>query len=126
MDDAIRISKYLNEYATTLGEFLGLSTKGSISVRINSNHEGNGNQNDNWIDFHTGGDGRMLACWLPCLLVCLLALLVGLRYYRCYLLGVGRPGSHGIRPPTPSRAVPGAGAWYYWFGCQHGVLSVHL
>lgn len=58
MDDAIRISKYLDEYSTTMGEFLGLSTRGSISVHINSNRQGNGNRVENWIDFHTGKRAR--------------------------------------------------------------------
>ena len=54
IDDAIRISKYLNDYSTTMGNFLQQSTAGSISVRVNSNRQGNGNALENWIDFHTG------------------------------------------------------------------------
>lgn len=54
IDDAIRIERYLTEYNET--QFLRnakTNTLGSISVHINSNRQGNGRKNDNWIDFAT-------------------------------------------------------------------------
>eukprot|EP00210_Caulerpa_lentillifera_P004763 g4547.t1 len=54
IDDAIRIERYLTEYNET--QYLKNSktnTLGSISVHVNSNRQGNGRGNDNWIDFAT-------------------------------------------------------------------------
>lgn len=54
IDDAIRIERYLTEYNET--QYLKnakTNTLGSISVHINSNRQGNGGENDNWIDFAT-------------------------------------------------------------------------
>eukprot|EP00210_Caulerpa_lentillifera_P002634 g2516.t1 len=54
IDDAIRIERYLTEYNET--QYLKntkTSTLGSISVHINSNRQGNGGKNDNWLDFAT-------------------------------------------------------------------------
>lgn len=54
MDDAIRIGKYLTEYTGTMSFIMGgVKTAGSISVKVNSNREGNGNMYDNWIDYMT-------------------------------------------------------------------------
>lgn len=52
IDDAIRIERYLKEYNnTTYLKNAKTNTLGSISIHINSNREGNGKHNDNWLDF---------------------------------------------------------------------------
>ena len=54
IDDAIRIERYLMEYNES--QYLRntkTNTLGSISVHINSNRQGNGKSNDNWLDFAT-------------------------------------------------------------------------
>ena len=54
IDDAIRIERYLMEYNES--QYLRnakTNTLGSVSVHINSNRQGNGKANDNWLDFAT-------------------------------------------------------------------------
>lgn len=54
IDDAIRIERYLTEYnQTAYLKNTNANTLGSISVHINSNRQGNGRHNDNWLDFST-------------------------------------------------------------------------
>ena len=54
MDDAILIERYMTEFQRT--GYLNdndISTKGSLSIHINANREGNGLKADSWIDFDT-------------------------------------------------------------------------
>ena len=51
VDDAILIERYHTEFKD---EFWTVSTAGSISVHVNSNREGQGGHNDNWLDFAVG------------------------------------------------------------------------
>eukprot|EP01026_Neomeris_dumetosa_P051141 TRINITY_DN4496_c0_g1_i1.p1 TRINITY_DN4496_c0_g1~~TRINITY_DN4496_c0_g1_i1.p1 ORF type:complete len:1030 (-),score=176.63 TRINITY_DN4496_c0_g1_i1:568-3657(-) len=55
IDDAIRIERYLSEFQGS--RYLStakVGTKGSISIHINANRQGNGKAFDNWLDFSTG------------------------------------------------------------------------
>lgn len=65
LDDAILIEKYSKEYAGTKDlHFMDKKTSGSISVSINSNRQGMGRKNENWIDFAvewTDGDWHHVA-----------------------------------------------------------------
>ena len=63
MDDAILIERYMTEFQRT--GYLNdndISTKGSLSIHINANRDGNGLKADSWIDFDTqwqvGARGR--------------------------------------------------------------------
>ena len=57
-DDAIRIEKYYDEYGRTAAlKYLDVDTKGSLSVHINSNRNGNGRQFENWLDYAVGWCG---------------------------------------------------------------------
>eukprot|EP01025_Chloroclados_australasicus_P038522 TRINITY_DN3971_c0_g1_i4.p1 TRINITY_DN3971_c0_g1~~TRINITY_DN3971_c0_g1_i4.p1 ORF type:complete len:634 (+),score=46.13 TRINITY_DN3971_c0_g1_i4:276-2177(+) len=55
IDDAIRIDQYMSEFKNT--QYLSdpsnkrKSTRGSVSIHINANRDGNGNKFDNWIDY---------------------------------------------------------------------------
>ena len=54
MDDAILIERYMTEFQRT--GYLNdndISTKGSLSIHINANRDGNGLKADSWIDFDT-------------------------------------------------------------------------
>jgi len=54
IDDAIRIERYLTEYnESSYLKNTNTNTLGSLSIHINSNRQGNGRQNDNWLDFAT-------------------------------------------------------------------------
>ncbi len=54
-DDAIRIEKYYDEYGRTAAlKYLDVDTKGSLSVHINSNRNGNGRRFENWLDYAVG------------------------------------------------------------------------
>lgn len=48
------IEKYLTEFRGSRSFRSDISTRGSISVHINSNAQGNGMLFDNWIDFNAG------------------------------------------------------------------------
>lgn len=51
-DDAIRIEKYYEEYRNTADlKYMDMTTKGSITVHINSNRDGNGRRFENWLDY---------------------------------------------------------------------------
>ncbi|PRW20453.1 concanavalin A-like lectin glucanase [Chlorella sorokiniana] len=55
LDDAILIEKYLDEYKGSHWiDYEQFSTRGSISVHINANREGNGKRFDHWIDYAVG------------------------------------------------------------------------
>ena len=52
LDDAILIEKYSTEYRGRPElNYQDFSTRGSISVHINSNRQGFGDNNENWLDF---------------------------------------------------------------------------
>ncbi len=52
LDDAILIEKYSTEYrGKSEINYQDFSTRGSISVHINSNRQGFGDKNENWVDF---------------------------------------------------------------------------
>ena len=54
MDDAILIERYMTEFQRTgYLKDSDISTKGSLSIHINANREGNGLKADSWIDFDT-------------------------------------------------------------------------
>eukprot|EP00887_Chlorella_sp_A99_P000397 scaffold13.g397.t1 len=54
LDDAILIEKYMTEFSgTSWLDWASFSTRGSVSVHINANRDGNGQQYDHWIDFPT-------------------------------------------------------------------------
>lgn len=51
-DDAIRIEKYYDEFRSTSDlSYLDIPTRGSITIHINSNRDGNGRRFENWLDF---------------------------------------------------------------------------
>ncbi|KAL4421057.1 hypothetical protein ABPG77_001352 [Micractinium sp. CCAP 211/92] len=55
LDDSILIEKYMEEFSGSHWlDYERLSTRGSISVHINANREGNGKRYDHWIDFAVG------------------------------------------------------------------------
>ncbi|PSC70155.1 concanavalin A-like lectin glucanase [Micractinium conductrix] len=55
MDDAILIEKYMEEFQGSKWiDFAQFSTRGSVSVHINANREGNGKRYDHWLDFGVG------------------------------------------------------------------------
>lgn len=52
-DDAIRIEKYYDEFGKTRDlNYLDIPTRGSITVHINSNRDGNGRRFENWLDYN--------------------------------------------------------------------------
>ncbi|WIA11894.1 hypothetical protein OEZ85_011978 [Tetradesmus obliquus] len=51
MDDAIRIERYLEDFSSRLGDAKATSTRGAISVHINSNEHTDSTHAQNWIDF---------------------------------------------------------------------------
>ncbi|KAL4422517.1 hypothetical protein ABPG75_008714 [Micractinium tetrahymenae] len=55
LDDSILIEKYMEEFSGSHWlDYERMSTRGSISVHINANREGNGKRYDHWIDFAVG------------------------------------------------------------------------
>ncbi|BDA49076.1 probable Sushi, von Willebrand factor type A, EGF and pentraxin pentraxin domain-containing protein at C-terminar half [Coccomyxa sp. Obi] len=51
-DDAIRIEKYYDEFRSTRDlNYLDIPTRGSITIHINSNRDGNGRRFENWLDY---------------------------------------------------------------------------
>lgn len=51
-DDAIRIEKYYDEFRKKADlKGLDIETRGSITVHINSNRDGNGRHYENWLDY---------------------------------------------------------------------------
>ncbi len=51
-DDAIRIEKYYEEYRNSPElKYMDMGTRGSITVHINSNRDGNGRRFENWLDY---------------------------------------------------------------------------
>jgi hypothetical protein len=50
-DDSILVEKYLTEYRGSSVMHQPVSTRGTVSVHINSNRQGNGMLFDSWIDF---------------------------------------------------------------------------
>ena len=51
-DDAIRIEKYYDEFRKKPDlKGLDIETRGSITLHINSNRDGNGRQYENWLDY---------------------------------------------------------------------------
>jgi hypothetical protein len=66
--DAILIEKYMKEYRGSHWlDYESFSTRGSLSVHINANREGNGKRYDHWLDFATGwwADPASPACSPP-------------------------------------------------------------
>eukprot|EP00879_Flechtneria_rotunda_P000467 GHRR01000568.1.p1 GENE.GHRR01000568.1~~GHRR01000568.1.p1 ORF type:complete len:1094 (+),score=373.48 GHRR01000568.1:402-3284(+) len=51
MDDAIRIERYLEDFSPRLIDTHSTSTRGTISVHINSNEHTDSSRAQNWIDF---------------------------------------------------------------------------
>ena len=54
VDDAILIEKYNEEFGRerSLSNLpADFSTRGSVSVHINANRQGNGNRFDHWLDY---------------------------------------------------------------------------
>lgn len=52
LDDAILIEKYSTEYrGKSELNYQNFETRGSVSVHINSNRQGMGQSNENWVDF---------------------------------------------------------------------------
>ena len=71
-DDAIRIEKYYDEFRKKPDlKGLDIETRGSITVHINSNRDGNGRHYENWLDYAVQWYANHL-CWqdmqliLPC------------------------------------------------------------
>jgi hypothetical protein len=63
MDDAIRIERYLEDFSTRLGQASkATSTRGAISVHINSNEHTDSNRDQNWIDFDAQWWGHAVCC----------------------------------------------------------------
>lgn len=51
-DDAIRIEKYYDEFRKKPDlKGLDIQTRGSITLHINSNRDGNGRHYENWLDY---------------------------------------------------------------------------
>jgi len=51
-DDAIRVEKYYDEFRNTRElNYLDISTRGSLTLHINSNRDGNGRRFENWLDY---------------------------------------------------------------------------
>ena len=52
VDDAIRIWKYYDQYGNTSGlQYKDIDTIGAMSIHINANRDGNGQLNENWLDY---------------------------------------------------------------------------
>ena len=55
VDDAIRIWKYYDQYANKSSlQYRNIDTVGSISIHINANRDGNGQNHENWLDYAVG------------------------------------------------------------------------
>lgn len=51
-DDAIRVEKYYDEFRNTRElNYLDISTRGSLTLHVNSNRDGNGRRFENWLDY---------------------------------------------------------------------------
>ena len=71
-DDAIRIEKYYDEFRKKPDlKGLDIETRGSITVHINSNRDGNGRHYENWLDYAVqwwaSGNNACIPQWPACL-----------------------------------------------------------